>query len=263
MNAKTSCYSHFLRVMRTCSYVLIAAIVLCCSTCVDAKDVKAAADAKPTMPVPKGFKLLYSQNFDHADALKGFQFTDAKAWRFSDKGNGAGSGAMELFGRSKYKTKVRSPFNLGMISGKKFGSFVLEVDLQQTGREYGHRDMCLFFGFTDVAKFYYTHIASTPDPHAHNVFLVNEKPRVAIAKIPKKGIKWGGEVWQKVRLERDAGKGDIKLFWNGNLIHHTNDKHFQAGHIGFGSFDDTGKVDNIRIWGKNVEDGGRQLFPKK
>jgi hypothetical protein len=28
----------------------------------------------------------------------------------------------------------------------------LELELQQTGREYGHRDLCVFFGFQDAAQ---------------------------------------------------------------------------------------------------------------
>jgi hypothetical protein len=32
----------------------------------------------------------------------------------------------------------------------------------------------------------------------------------------------------------------------------TEDRTFADGRIGFGSFDDTGKIDNIRIWGPKV-----------
>jgi hypothetical protein len=31
------------------------------------------------------------------------------------------------------------------------------------------------------------------------------------------------------------------------------DKTHGAGYIGFGSFDDTGKIDDIRIWGPSME----------
>lgn len=210
--------------------------------------------------VPKGYKLVYHQNFDKADAAKGFQFSDPKAWKHSDEGKK--TGALELHGKSKYKTKVRSPFNIALIDGVSVGSFVLEADMRQTGREYGHRDMCVFFNFTDPAKFYYIHIASTPDPHAHNVFLVNDAARKAIADIPKQGIKWGSD-WHKVRVERIADAGDIKLYFDGKLIHHTKDKHFNAGMIGFGSFDDTGKVDNIRLWAPNMEKTDKKMFGKQ
>ena len=40
------------------------------------------------------------------------------------------------------------------------------------------------------------------------------------------------------------------------------DKTFGAGCIGFGSFDDTGKVDNIRIWGPSVEARRTGFFQK-
>ena len=40
------------------------------------------------------------------------------------------------------------------------------------------------------------------------------------------------------------------------------DKTFGAGHIGFGSFDDTGKIDNIRIWGPAVETKKTDFFKK-
>ena len=31
------------------------------------------------------------------------------------------------------------------------------------------------------------------------------------------------------------------------------DRHFDFGKIGFGSFDDTGRVDNIKVWGKETK----------
>ncbi len=209
--------------------------------------------------LPHDLPLVYEQTFDKPDSVKAYQFSDGKAWRFAKTGNK--TGALELFGKSKYKTKVRSPFNISLIDGLSVGSFVLDVDMRQTGREYGHRDMCIFFNFTDPSKFYYIHIASTPDAHAHNVFIVNDKPRKAIADIPKQGIKWG-QTWHKVRVMRNAESGDIKLYFDGKLIHHTKDKTFTTGMIGFGSFDDTGMVDNVRIWAPKKMKTDKKMFGK-
>ena len=103
---------------------------------------------------------------------------------------------------------------------------------------------------------------STASLPVHNVFLVNDKPRKAIADIPKQGIKWG-QAWHRVRVERNIDTGDIKLFFDGKLIHHTKDKHFTSGMIGFGSFDDTGMVDNIRIWAPKVEKTEGKMFGKE
>jgi hypothetical protein len=145
--------------------------------------------------------------------------------------------------------------NIALIVDKVFSDFVLEVDLIQTGKEYGHRDMCLFFGFQSPTNYYYTHIATAADDHAHNIFVVNNAPRTKIAKETTKGVNWGLGVWHKVRLERNVAAGTIKVYFDDltKPIMIAEDKTFITGQIGFGSFDDTGMVDNIRIWGPAVE----------
>ena len=222
-----------------------------------------ADEPNPSAPLPEGYKLLYAQSFDEADALKPFQFSDPNAWKLSDKGICDKGGALELHKQSKFKTKVRSPFNIALLGDRVFGDFVLEADVVQTGREYGHRDMCFFFGFTDVAKFYYVHIASVADPNAHNVFIVNEAPRKNIAKETTKGSNWGS-TWHHVRIERDTKAGSIKVFFDDMTkpIMIANDKTFLEGYVGFGSFDDTGKVDNVRIWGPAAKEKTGKIFPE-
>jgi len=194
------------------------------------------------------YKVLYEQKFDSAQALKDFVMTDAKAWRFSP------SNSLELTKQSEYKPIVRSPVNIALIADKMFEDFVLEADFMQTGREYGHRDMCLFFGFQTPTNFYYTHIATAADPNAHNIFIVNGKPRTNIAKKTTKGVNWGLGVWHKVRLERKVADGSIRVFFDdmSEPIMIAEDKTFGSGYIGFGSFDDTGMVDNIVIRGAKV-----------
>jgi hypothetical protein len=218
-----------------------------------------AAD-KPT-GLPEGYKLLYAQTFDSVSALKDFAMTDSEAWAFSKDDKG---GALELTKQSSYKPSVRSPVNIALIADKVFGDFILEADLIQTGKEYGHRDMCLFFGMRDPTKFYYTHIATAADPNAHNVFIVNDKPRTNFAKETTKGVNWGLGVWHKVRLERKTSDGSIKVYFDDMTkpIMVAEDKTFDKGYIGFGSFDDTGKVDNIRIWGPSVETKKTEFFKR-
>jgi hypothetical protein len=203
-------------------------------------------------------RLLYEQKFDSAAALTGFMMTDAKAWRFSP------SNSLELAKQSDYKPIVRSPVNIALISDKVFGDFVLEADFLQTGREYGHRDMCIFFGFQTPTNFYYTHIATAADPNAHNIFIVNGKPRTNIAKKTTKGVNWGLGVWHKVRLERTLADGAIRVFFDdmNEPIMIAEDKTFGAGYIGFGSFDDTGMIDNVKIWGTKVENKKAGFFRK-
>ena len=203
--------------------------------------------------IPSGYKLLYEQKFESPESIQQFQMTDSAAWKYSKEEQG---GALELAAQSKYQPEVRSPVNIALIKDKAFGDFVLEADLIQTGREYGHRDMCLFFGFQNPKQFYYAHMATKADPNAHNVFIVNNEPRKNFAKTTTAGVNWGLNIWHKVRLERKVAEGTIRVYFDDMTIPImvAEDKTFGAGLIGFGSFDDTGKVDNIRIWGPKLEE---------
>ena len=209
--------------------------------------------------IPKEFTLQASPDFSDKAVLETFDFTDAKAWRLADA---KGVPVLELHKRSKYKYKVRSPFNIGLIGNRKFGDFILEANLLQTGKEYGHRDMCLFFGFQDASHFYYVHIASVMDDHANQVFIVNDKPRTKISTKTNKGNDWGSNTWHHIRLERI--KGVIKVFFDDmkTPIMEARDTTFGTGYLGFGSFDDTGMISNVKIWAPDSEKVERtgQLF---
>jgi hypothetical protein len=202
--------------------------------------------------IPKNYKLVYEQNFQKPNALSDFVMTDPSAWKVSETNRTAG---LELIKQSRYQPIVRSPVNIALIADKVLSDFILEADLMQTGREYGHRDMCLYFGFQSPTNFYYAHIATAADPHAHNIFIVNNEPRTNIAKKTTKGVNWGLGVWHHVRLERKVSDGSIKVYFDDltDPIMTAEDKTFTAGYIGFGSFDDTGMVDNIRIWAASAE----------
>jgi hypothetical protein len=207
-----------------------------------------AADAPalpPSGPVPAGFRLVYEQHFDAPESLTGLVMSDPSAWQFSADDT---SFALELARQSNYQPAVRSPFNIALIGDRIFGDFVLEVDLIQTGKEYGHRDMCLFFGVQDPAHLYYAHIATKTDDHAHNIFIVNNAPRTKVSTTTTAGVNWGLDVWHRVRLERRGGTVQVYFDDLTHPIMTAQESTFGAGWVGFGSFDDTGKVDNIRIW---------------
>lgn len=208
------------------------------------------ADKKPDY-IPSTHELLYEQDFDRPDALNDFVMTDQSVWRISEEEKG---GALELLQQSKYKPEVRSPVNIALIKGKTFGDFILEADFIQTGREYGHRDMCLFFGFQNPKQFYYAHIATKADDHAHNVFIVNNEPRTKLMDETTSGVDWGLNIWHKIRLERRVNEGTIKVYFDDMTlpIMIAEDKNFGDGSVGFGSFDDTGRIDNLRIWGPSL-----------
>ena len=199
--------------------------------------------------IPKDYKLVYEQSFDSEAALQDFSFTQKDKWILSEGKKGK---ALEFTGISEYQPPFRSPHTLGFIKNLVVGSFVLEVELLQTGKEYGHRDMCIAFGLQDPAHFYYAHMATKMDDNAHQIMLVNGAPRAKISSFTTQGVNWGEEKWHLVRIERNIEDGTIKVFFDGELIEEAKDKTFGQGYIGFGSFDDSGKIDNLRIWSKGA-----------
>ncbi|MEQ8762662.1 MAG: hypothetical protein RL885_01960 [Planctomycetota bacterium] len=192
---------------------------------------------------------------------KAFEFSDPDAFRVIEVDE---EPVLDLHQASKYRAAVRSPFGIALIKDVEFGSFVMTCQLMQTGREYGHRDTCLFFGFEKPTRFYYVHMASQADPNAHNIFRVEDAPRTNIAKKTTGGVKWGQEVWHDVKIERDVEKGTIRVYFDDmdEPIMIAEDKTFTWGRVGFGSFDDTGRMRNLRITGQMRRVKG-DAFPKK
>lgn len=196
---------------------------------------------------PEGYELVYAQDFDSPQALRDFTMTDKTAWRIGERMEN--NKTLELFGESEYRSRVRSPFNIALLKNIQVGDFILEAELAQSGREYGHRDLCLFFNVMSPTNFYYVHIASVADDNANNIFLVNDEPRTNIASKTTSGTDWGEtNSWHKVRIERFTETGLIHIYFDGEKIMEATDTHFVEGMIGFGSFDDTGQFDNIKIW---------------
>ncbi len=195
------------------------------------------------------------------DALeKVFEFSDPKAFRVIESKEGP---ILDLHAASEYRAAVRSPFAIALLRGLEFGSFVLEAELLQTGREYGHRDLCLFFGFQKPTRYYYVHIASKADQNAHNVFRVEDAPRTNIAKKTTEGVDWGKtDQWHRVKLERDLEAGAIRVFFDDmkTPIMVAKDETFGWGRVGFGSFDDVGQLRKLRITGDSRPVKG-DMFP--
>jgi hypothetical protein len=210
--------------------------------------------------IPADFQLLYTQDFTKPEALADFAFTDATAWKRSDAD---GKPSLELTKQSAYQPAVRSPFNIALLKDKVWGDVIIEADCLQTGKEYGHRDMVFIYGYQSPTRFYYTHIATAADDHAHNCFMVNDAPRVKFATETTKGVNWGLGVWHHVRIERKASDGTVRVFFDDmeKPIMVAEDKTFGLGAIGFGSFDDTGKITNVKVWAKSFEARTTPAFP--
>lgn len=176
-----------------------------------------------------------------------WEFTDRAAWTVrQDKNQGQ---ILVLEGASEYEPSVRSPFNIAWLKDLHVTDFVLEVEAMSTSREYGHRDMCFFFGKQSDTEFYYVHIATAADPHANSIFLVNNEPRVSIADKRTEGTKWEDGKFHKIRIKRHTGSGKILVYFDDmeNPVMEAVNRTFISGSIGLGSFDDVGEFRNLKI----------------
>jgi hypothetical protein len=187
--------------------------------------------------------VLYANDFESGQGE--WTMTDSAAWELATED---GNTALALVRASKYLPPVRAPQNIAWIADLDLGRFVLEADLKQTGREYGHRDLCLFIGGQDARHYYYVHLASVADEHANSIFIVNGAPRESIAVTRTSGSSWG-DTWHHVKLVPDIDAGAIEVYFDdmATPAMTANDTTFASGTVGIGSFDDVGLFDNIVI----------------
>ncbi len=224
---------------------LIVAVTLfvACSFCcnISTATVKTAKSPEKV----KGMPLVFQETFEKANAQR-WQPSDASAWKIIAEGD---NHVYSLFKGSKYSPPVRSPHNFSLVKEITVSDFVFEARLKSTNREYGHRDLCLFFGYQDPSHFYYVHLGSKADAHANSIFIVNGEPRLSIAEKRTTGTKWDDQ-YHSVRVVRNTKTGKIKVYFDDmkKPVMTATDKTFAWGRLGLGSFDDTGNFDDVRIW---------------
>lgn len=194
-------------------------------------------------------------DFTSVESVYETEFTSTDDWKFVDdswkqkKIEGGGEVLSLHKKKSNYKPKVRSPTHLALLKEKKFTDFRLDVQAFSTHKDYGHRDVCLFFGYKSPTEFYYVHLGKVTDDRCNQIFVVNNADRTKISTMTSIGTNWDGN-WHDVRIERDAISGDIRVYFDDmlNPVMVANDKTFTEGQVGLGSFDDTAEFDNLRVY---------------
>jgi len=198
-----------------------------------------------------GRPLVFSDDFESGKADH-WEPTDSSAWKVVEQdGNYVYS---EFKRKSEFKPPVRSPYNRSLLKDVYVSDFVLDVKLQSTVKDYGHRDLCLFFGYQDDAHLYYVHLGKKMDPHANNIFIVNGEPRKSISITTTKGTNWDDE-WHHARVVRNVETGGIEVFFDDmeKPVMTAKNTTFAWGRVGIGSFDDTGNFDNVLVYGTKVD----------
>jgi hypothetical protein len=204
----------------------------------------AFAAEPPTML--HGLPLIFREDFS-SGTLDMLQPSDPQAWKIEELN---GNKVASQFQHIVTQTPVRSPFNRAVFKDLVVTDCVLDVKLQSTARDYPHRSLCLFFGYQDPAHMYYVHFGQKADDHANQIFIVNNEPRKKISITSTEGTPWDDQ-WHHARIVRKVQTGEISVYFDDmeKPVMTAIDKTFTHGQVGIGSFDDTGRFDDVLVYG--------------
>ena len=192
-------------------------------------------------------RLVYKDSFEQGATR--WEPTDETAWRIKETAQGKVLSQFKK--RSQYEPPFRSPLNISLLRDVNVTDFELTVKVLSTHEDYGHRDVCLFFGYQDPAHFYYVHLGKKTDDHANQVFIVNGADRTKISTKTTEGTDWDDQ-WHTIRIVRSSRSGTILIYFDDMKRHvmAATDSTFRWGRVGVGSFDDTSDWDDFRLRGQ-------------
>jgi hypothetical protein len=152
--------------------------------------------------------------------------------------------------QSAFVPEVRSPFHRAILKSHEVTDFQLDVKVRSTHPPYGHRDVCLFFGYQSPTQFYYVHLGELMDPHCNQIFIVNNQPRTRISRTTSQGTPWDDD-WHHVRIVHKTSTGQIAVYFDdlSSPVMTAIDQTFSSGLVGLGSFDDTADWAEFRLRG--------------
>jgi glucose/arabinose dehydrogenase len=155
----------------------------------------------------------------------------------------------------------RRPFEYAVLkAGPRFGSVRIDGKVRiDTPVEVSNRDVIIVFGHRSDTRFYYAHLSTDNTIYPHNgIFVVNDADRLRIED------QWIGHLgappaisdakWHRVRVVHCAGSGEIAVYMDGSRfpLMTAVDKTFDSGRVGFGSFDNIGRLRDLEVTGKAV-----------
>ena len=152
----------------------------------------------------------------------------------------------------------RRPFEYAVLrKGPAFGSVRIDAKVRiDTPVAITNRDVIIVFGHRSDTQFYYAHLSTDNTIYPHNgIFVVNDADRVRIED------QWIGHLgalpaitdtdWHRVRVVHCARSGEIAVYMDGSRfpLMTAVDDTFDAGRVGFGSFDNIGRLRDLTVTG--------------
>ncbi|GGV31190.1 hypothetical protein GCM10010182_63200 [Actinomadura cremea] len=154
----------------------------------------------------------------------------------------------------------RRPFEYAVLNkGPEFASTQIDAEVRlDTPVAESNRDVIVVFGYRDDTHFYYAHLSSDNTIYPHNgVFLVNGADRVRIDRQWNANRSKGAPPaitdteWHDVRVRHCAGTGEIAVHVDGadRPVFTALDTTLGSGRVGFGSFDNIGRLRDLTVRG--------------
>lgn len=155
----------------------------------------------------------------------------------------------------------RRPFEYAVLTGApEFTSVRYEAQVRiDEPVSRNDRDVILVFNYRSPTKFYYVHLSQDNTIYPHNgIFVVDDADRRRIDD------QWDGTVgapaaiddldWHDVRVDYCAESGRIEVYLDGlsTPLMTATDAAFSGGRLGFGSFDNYGRVRQVTATGTPV-----------
>jgi glucose/arabinose dehydrogenase len=159
----------------------------------------------------------------------------------------------------------RRPFEYAVLTaGPEFGSARIDARVRiDTPVEITNRDVIIVFGYRSDTRFYYAHLSTDNTIYPHNgIFVVNNADRVRIEDqwdaVHSRGAAPAitDREWHDVRVVHCADSGQIAVY-----VDHSKtplmtavDTTFTSGRVGFGSFDNIGRLRDLEVTGTRAAD---------
>lgn len=157
----------------------------------------------------------------------------------------------------------RRPFEYAMLSaGSGLGSVQIDGTVRiDTPVEIRDRDVIIVFGYRSDAEYYYVHLSTDNAIYPHNgIFIVNNTDRQRIDDQWNEALSKGAppaitdEDWHRVRVVHCADSGEIAVYLDGSQtpLMTAKDTTFRSGRVGFGSFDNIGRLRDLTVTGSAI-----------
>ncbi|MET7750646.1 PQQ-dependent sugar dehydrogenase [Micromonospora sp. NPDC005367] len=153
----------------------------------------------------------------------------------------------------------RRPFEYAVLTaGPAFGAVDITAKVRlDTPVEVTNRDVIIVFGYRSDTEFYYAHLSTDNTILPHNgIFKVDNADRERI------DYQWNGrsrgagpavvdDDWHSVRVRHLPATGEIAVYVDGSKdpLMTARDTTFGSGRVGFGSFDNVGRLRDLTVRG--------------